>query len=457
MSKFENNLTEGPVLSKLVRFSVPFLISNIVQSLYNVADMLIVGNFCGPAAMSGVNIGGQVTFILTNLVIGLCSGGTILIAQYLGAGKKEDMEKTTATVFTVLVAAAAILTALMLFLKTPILRLIRTPEESFAEASSYLTVTVCGLIFIFAYNALSGIMRGMGDSKRPFVFVLVSCIANIGLDLLFVAGLSMGAFGAALATVISQAISMALCVAYMIRNKFVFDFKPSSFRVDKAKLSLIFQLGLPSAIQNTVSSISFTFITAMVNGYGVYASAAVGAIGKFNGFAIMPAVAMSASISTMAAQNIGADKWDRAIKSCRIGVLVSAVIGVAVFVVVQLFPVQILSIFGTEPEMIAAGTAYIRTFSLDYLVVPFVFCINGLFTGAGHTMFSLINSMLSSLVLRIPVSYIFGNVLGWGLSGIGMGAPAATFGSLLVIIGFLISGRWRVNVVKQRGEALPAK
>lgn len=449
MGSIGNDLSEGSVVKKLVLFSLPFLGANIIQSLYSVADMLIVGRFSGTASMSGVNIGSQVTFILTNLVFGLCTGGTVLIGQYMGAKRRKDMEETTATLMTILLIAAVLMTAVMSFFKDPILRLIQTPPESYDEARSYLAITLVGLLFIFGYNVFSAIMRGMGDSKRPFYFVTIACVTNIVLDVLFVGGFHMGAAGAAIATVISQAVSMIACIIVMIRSDFVFDFKPSSFRICREKLGKIFRLGTPSAIQNGVTSVSFMIITVLVNVIGgVSASAAVGVVGKFNGFAIMPAVAMSASISTMSAQSIGADKWDRAVHVTKLGTAVAFCISTIIFALAQIFPAQILALFNNDPEMIEYGIRYMRSFSFDYLIVPFVFCINGLFIGAGHTTFSLVNNMLSALILRIPASVLFGAVLGFGLFGVGLGAPVASLGSLLLILAFLISGKWRTNAAE---------
>lgn len=448
MSKFENNLSEGNVIKQLIMFSLPFLISNLIQSLYSVADMLIVGNFNGTASMSGVNIGSQVTFILTNIIVGLCTGGTILVAQYLGARNEKAMKDVISTLMTTLLVSAVIITVLMLFLKDPILRIMQTPKESFDESSRYLTITVLGIIFIFGYNVFSAIMRGMGDSKRPFYFVTIACVINIALDLILVAGFHMGARGAAIATVVSQALSMILCIFYMIKHDFVFDFKLSSFGFHKESLSKIFRLGLPSAIQNGVTSFSFLIITTMVNLIGgVSASAAVGVVGKFNGFAIMPAVAMASSISTMCAQNIGANRWDRAIKTCKIGTIVAFTISIIIFIVAQAFPREILLLFGNDPEMISNGIVYMRSFTFDYLFVPFVFCINGLFIGAGHTTFSLINNLLSALILRIPVCILCSTIFHLGLFGIGLGAPAASFGSLLMILWYLWTGKWRKNAI----------
>jgi putative MATE family efflux protein len=437
------------VLSKLVLFALPFLASNVIQSLYNVADMLIVGNFAGTASMSGVNIGGQVTFILTNTVIGLCMGATVLIGQYLGAGNLAALKRCTATIITLLVIMAVVITGGMLIFKGAVLRLIRTPEESYVESDRYLTVTVIGVIFIFAYNAFAGILRGMGNSKQPFYFVLAACITNIVLDLIFVALFHWDAFGAALATVISQALCVALCVIYMVRNNFQFDFKPRSFRLYGDQLILIIKIGLPTCIQNSVTSISFLFITAIVNIVGgVSASAAVGAFGKFNSFAFMPTQAISASVSAMSAQNFGAGRVDRAVQACRIGIVSSVIITWAFFALIMLFPEAVLRIFGDDPRMIREGVAYARSFAWDLLIIPFVFCINGFLIGGGHTFFTMVNSLLSSVILRVPVCYIFGVTLGWGLRGVGMGAPAASAGVLVVIIVYLFTGRWKHNAVR---------
>ena len=448
MSRFGRDLSEGNVTKQLISFSVPFLISNLVQSFYSVADMLIVGNFSGTASVSGVNIGSQITHVLTMLVLGFCNGGTILVSQYMGAKNAEGVKKAVTTLITALFAGGVIVTVLMLFLIDPSLKILQTPAESYGEAKDYLFVTVLGILFIFLYNAFSAILRGMGDSKRPFYFVLVACITNVVLDLVLVAGFGMGAKGAAIATIFSQAVSVILCIVYLRMRDFVFDFHPSSFKIHREYLSKILTIGAPSAIQSGVTSISFMFITALVNTLGgVNASAAVGIVGKFNGFAIMPASAMSASVSTMCAQNIGANKWDRAIKTCKVGTAIAFGISVTIFVVAQAFPVQILSMFDRNPEMISYGVEYMRSFAFDYILVPFVFCITGLFVGAGHTAFSMMTNMLSALLLRIPVSYIFSSVLGLGLFGVGLGAPFASAGSCILITAYLISGKWRVNKV----------
>lgn len=449
MAKFENDLSKGNVVKQLIIFALPFLLSNLIQTLYSVVDMIVVGQFAGTASMSGVNIGSQVTFLITNMVFGLSVGATVLIGQYLGAGDRQALKETIGTLLSTLVVLAVVITVVMVAVQEPLLRLIKTPAESFSEAKDYFFITMLGTIFIFGYNALSAIMRGMGDSKNPLVFVAIACVINIILDLWLVGGLKMGAAGAALATVISQAVSMILCIAYLMKNKFIFDFKPSSFAFHKERLKLLLKIGIPTSVQNVATSVSFLFLTTLVNSLGVIASAAVGAVGKLNGFAILPAVAMSSSISAMAAQNIGAGEIERAKKTMYTGMVIATSISVIVFAIFNIFPEQLLRIFGDDEEMIKQGAIYIHAFSFDYLIVPFVFCFNGLFIGSGHTTFSLINSCISSLLGRIPASYILGIMLELGLFGFGLGAPIASFISLIFGFGYFISGKWKkMTIIK---------
>ena len=449
MAKFENDLSKGNVVKQLIIFALPFLLSNLIQTLYSVVDMIVVGQFAGTASMSGVNIGSQVTLLITNMVLGLCVGATVLIGQYLGAGDRQALKETIGTLLSTLIVLAVVITIGMIAVEEPLLKLIKTPVESFSEAKAYFFTTALGTIFIFGYNALSAIMRGMGDSKNPLIFVAIACVVNIGLDIWFVCGFKWGAFGAALATVISQAISMILCVIYLVKNDFIFDFKPSSFKFHKERLMMLLKIGVPTSVQNVATSVSFLFLTTLVNSLGVIASAAVGAVGKLNGFAILPAVAMSSSISAMAAQNIGAGKIDRAKKTMATGMIIATSISVAVFALFNIFPSTFLRIFGNDEEMILQGTNYIHSFSFDYLIVPFVFCFNGLFIGAGHTTFSLINNCISAIFARIPASYVFGMVLDMGLFGVGIGAPVASLVSLIMGLIFFISGKWKkMTIIK---------
>ena len=360
----ERNLTEGNVVKLLIQFALPFMLSNLIQSLYNVADMLIVGYFSGTVAISGVNIGGQVTFILTNIIIGLTVGGTVIIGQYLGSGDRKSVKETIGTLLTFLIIVGIAITVIMLMVSDKILWLLQTPKESYQQARDYLDVTMLGTVFIFGYNAFSAILRGFGDSKRPLIFVSIACAINVVLDLLLVGVYGMEAKGAAIATVISQAISMILCIITLKRSDFIFDFKLRSFRFIQKHFITIIRIGIPISIQNVIVNFSFLVLTTIANSMGVNASAAVGIVGKYNGFAILPAIAVASSVSAMVAQNMGAGAIERAKKTFYTGFALSFSITFAVFILTQIFPKQILAVFDDDPNTISAGVEYIRTFSL---------------------------------------------------------------------------------------------
>lgn len=446
-SSIEKNLTEGNVAKQLIRFALPFMLSNLIQTLYNVADMLIVGNYNGSVGISGVNIGGQVTFIITNIVVGLSVGGTVVIAQFLGSGDRKSMNESIKTLITFLVVTAVIITVSMMLLSDVVLRLIQTPEEAYGQARSYLNITLTGTIFIFGYNAFSAILRGLGDSKRPLIFVSIACAINVFLDLLLVGLFGMGASGAAYATVISQAVSMIACIAYLKRSDFDFDFKLSSFRFYKDKFLMLLRVGIPISIQNVVTNFSFLVLTAIANGMGVSASAAIGIVGKYNGFAILPAIAVGSSVSAMVAQNMGAGMTDRAKKTFHVGFTLAFTVSLVVFTITRIFPEQILRLFGDDPDMIAAGVEYIQTFTFDYIIVPATFCLNGIITGSGHTIVSSVGGIMSSLGFRIPFAVLFGLVLDKGMWGLGLAAPLASLGTAIILAIYYISGKWEVSTV----------
>jgi putative MATE family efflux protein len=312
-----------------------------------------------------------------------------------------------------------------------------------------------GTIFIFGYNAFAAILRGLGDSKRPLIFVTIACLTNIFLDLLFVGVYGMEARGAAIATVISQAFSMILCIIYLKRSDFEFDFKLSSFKFYKERFAMLMKIGIPISIQNVIVNFSFLVLTTIANSMGVNASAAVGIVGKYNGFAILPAIAVGSSVSAMVAQNMGAGETERAKKTFYTGFTLAFSVTFVAFIFTQMFPEKILSLFDNNPETIAAGVEYIRTFSFDYLIVPATFCLNGLVTGSGHTVISSICGILSSIGFRVPIAILFGVVLQKGLWGLGLAAPVASFASGLILFIFFVSGKWKKNKVIKTAQTQP--
>jgi putative MATE family efflux protein len=381
------------------------------------------------------------------MIAGLCVGATVVIAQYVGSKKLDKIQATISTLLISLVAAAILITVVMLFLSTPILKLINTPAESFSEARKYLDITVVGIIFIFLYNALSAIMRGMGDSKTPMVFVTIACITNIILDYVLVGSFGMGASGAAIATVFSQALSMVLCIIHLKRRDFMFDFKLSSFKFDKEQFKLLIRIGLPLSVQNVINSISFMFLTSLVNTFGVMASSGVGIVNKFNSFAIMPALAVSSSVSTLSAQNMGANRPERVKKTLYTGIALAFAMTSTIFVAAQLFPEAIISVFDKTPEMIQIGAFYMRFSTFDYLIIPFVFCLNGLINGSGHSLITAINNICAALLFRIPLAYLLSTTLGLGLQGVALASPLSSLGAAIISIVYFLSGKWKKSSI----------
>lgn len=446
-NKIQKDFTQGSIGRHLIQFSLPFMLSNFIQACYGVADMLIVGRLCSTAALSGVNNGAQICNLLNMMISGLMVGGTILVGQYFGAKKEKDVSETIGTMFSVMMIIGAVLTVGMMLLSDVVIRVLKVPGEAVEYTKDYLNVCLMGTLFIFGYNAISAVQRGMGESKKPLYFVTIACILNIGLDLWLVGPLNMGPKGAALATIIAQGVSMLLAAVYLGTHNFVFDFKFKSFAIKRDKLRLLLKVGIPSSVQSTISNLSFLILTSIVNGFGVQASAAVGIVGRFNSFAILPAVAMSSSVSAIVAQNIGARRYGRAKKSLWYGVGMAMVLGVIVFSIAQIFSDQIMMMFMNEydEQVILYGRQYMRTFSFDYVLVPFAFCFNGLLNGAGYTKFTLVNNVFSAIIFRVPVA-LFLSKTAMQLAGVGLAAPAATLAGGVVALVFIISGKWMNSV-----------
>ena len=443
--KFRQDLTQGSVGKQLVKFAIPFLLSNLLQAFYSVADMIIVGRLCGTHGITGVNIGSQINILVTGAAFGLAVGGTVLIAQYGGAKKFEEQRKTIGTLFTAYMILSVVCTAVMLLLGTTLLDLLNTPEVAYVEAENYYNICMAGLVFMFAYNVISAILRGMGDSKRPLYFVLIATIVNIIFDIILVGPFKMGAAGAAYATVAAQALSVILSLVYLVKNHFFVGYQKSDFKIDKEKIKMLLKLGLPSSIQQVVVSFSFLTLTALVNSLpnADIASACQGIGGKVNSFAVLPALAMSNAVSSMAGQNIGAGEHTRAKKTMLTGMGIAFAISIVVFAIVELFPQPIISLFDTNPEVIATGSEYMRFIALDYLFVPFLFCMNGLAIGAGYTNFALFNACFSSILVRVPFAYLVVEFTELGFNGIGLATGLASLASIVVGIIFVSSGKWK--------------
>ena len=442
MATHVKRLTEGGITSTLVRFAFPFLGATFLQALYGTADMLIIGWFCNSEAIAAVSTATQIAQIALSLVSGLTMGGTILIAQYVGAKRDDEAVDTIGNMFSLFGIASLIMTAAMFLLADPILRLMQVPEDAFRYALDYVLIASGGTIFVVFYNAISAMLRGLGDSKHPLVFVAVACTCNIILDFVLV-GLGMGPGGAALATIISQGLSLVLAVIYLKRNEFIFDFKFKSLRLNRRRITQLIKLGLPVSLQDTTIHISFMIISAIVNSMGVVAAAAVGVCGRFNGFSMLPPGAFSGALSAIAAQNIGAGQFDRAKKTLRQAMLISLVCSVVFFVWAQVAPETIMQLFQFDPEVTAAGAEYLRFFSIDFLLVAVFFCFNGFFNGCGCTRYTMLAGMLTTLVLRVPLALLFSSLMPDGLYGLGLSTPLATGLGIIPHIIMLRTSIWK--------------
>lgn len=443
----QRSLTQGGLRGTLLRFALPFLAASLLQFLYGAADLIIVGRFSDAAGISAVSTGSEVMTTVTNLIMGLATGGTVLIGQYAGARREEDLRRTIGTMFTLFPLIAVALAVVFALLTPAIVTLMRVPAQAVSQARSYLFLCACGIVFITGYNMVSAILRGMGDSRRPMYFVAVACVCNIVGDLVLVGGLGLGATGAAIATVGAQALSLLLSIGVLRRRDFPFDFKPASFVLQRDKARHILRLGTPAALQNVLVSLSFLIITAIVNAMGLAQSAAVGATEKVIVFCMMAPSSFMAALSALTAQNMGAGLPERARKSLWYSIFFSLLCGAAFFLLIQCFPGEIISLFTPDPEVIRHGSLYVRSYGIDCLLVAFVFCFNGFFSGCGRTRFTMVNSLAATFLVRVPAVLLLSRLPGVTLFHIGLAAPAASCFQILLEVLYYRSRRWDCSLL----------
>lgn len=449
MADFNKDLTKGSVTKQLIKFATPFLLSNLLQALYSVADMMIVGNFRGEVGITGVSIGSQVNILVTGAAMGLSVGGTVMIAQYGGQKMFKEQRRTICTMTSIYVILAVVLTTAMLLLCHPLLQLLNTPANAYQETADYYNICMGGMIFMFLYNAISGVLRGMGDSKRPLYFVLIAAIANVVLDLILVGKYQMGSAGAAWATISSQALSVIISLGYLIKKKFFAEYKLEDLKIKKEQLIPMFKIGIPSSIQSLVVSLSFLTLTALINSLpnADIASACQGIGGKINSFAILPGLAISSAISSMAGQNIGAGEYKRAKKTMYIGMIMAFSVSVIVFIVVNLFPQFLIRLFGDNPEVIETGARYLQLISFDYLFASIMFCYNGLAIASGNTYIALLNAVVNGICVRVPLAYFLVKAMDMGFDGVAYAMGFASVGGIIIGAIFVASGKWKKRAV----------
>lgn len=439
----ELSLREGDVKTTLLRFTLPFLAATLLQFLYGAADLVIVGKFADSAGVVAVSTGSQIMQMFTGFAMGLASGGTVIIGQYFGADRSGDVKETIGTMFTFFTAFAVVMTAGITLFVGPITSIMQVPAEAVRPAEEYIFICGCGTIFITGYNMVSGILRGMGDSRRPMIFVAIACAVNVAGDLLLVAVFRMGAAGAAIATVAAQGLSLLLSVVVLQRETFPFDFKRKSFRIRKEKLRSLLRIGTPVAVQNTLVGFSFLIITAIVNHIGLVEAAAVGTAGRIGDFGLLGPIAFCSAVSAMTAQNIGAGREDRAKETLKYGILFSMAFGLVMLLLLQFFPRGAMAIINKDEAVIEAGALYLRSFSFDCLFTSFVFSLNGFFSGCGRTGFTMANSLAATFAVRMPAVLLISMIPGSTLFHIGLATPMASLLQIGVQLIYYRMGRWR--------------
>ena len=419
----KTNLTDGSIVKTLFLFAIPFLIANILQSLYGAVDLFVVGKYCSSESVAAVSTGTQVTQIITSLVSGLTLGSTILIGKYMGQKNLVRVRQTIGTTLSVFALTAVLLTVGMNAFRYPLLNLLQTPKESFDLTAQYVTICSLGNIFICGYNAISALLRGYGDSTRPMIFVGIACFLNIVLDIVFVKYGHMGVSGTALATVLSQAFSMILSIIYLKKSHFLFDFKPSSFRITGTVAKELAFVGIPISFQEMMVRISFLYLMTVMNKCGVFAASVVGISSKYDVFAMLSATSMANALAAITAQNIGAGKPERARKSLWYGMSFALFVSFLFWIWAQFNPASMIRVFSSDENIIAVGIPFFRSCSYDYILVAIVFCLNGYLNGRQKTVWTMISCSAGALLLRIPMVYFFGKYFSSDLGMLGKIAP----------------------------------
>lgn len=426
------DFTQGSILGPLMKFTVPVMAALILQALYGAVDLLVVGQFASAGAVSAVATGSQLMHTLTLLITGLAMGITVMIGQQIGQKKPREAGRTVGTGILLFAIVSIIIMVVMMFATPFFVRLLHAPAEAFDDTTAYVMICSGGILFITAYNILGSIFRGIGDSKTPFIAVLIACIGNVALDLVFVAVFHLGAAGAALATVLAQAFSVALSLALIKRRGLPFPFSKSYLRLDRPLALRILRLGFPCALQDVLVSISFLAIMAIVNALGVIPSAGVGVAEKLCGFIMLVPSAYMQSISAYVAQNMGAGQPNRAKKGMLYGMATSFAFGLLLGYLSFFHGALLARIFSQDPQIIAAAAQYLKGYGIDTLLTSFLFCFMGYFNGCGKTPFVMIEGIIGAFGIRIPVSYFFSKAAPVSLFHVSLATPSSSVIQILL-------------------------
>ena len=430
----ERDLTTGSIGRNILKFSLPYFLSYFLQTLYGMADLFIIGQFNGVASTTAVSIGSQVMHMITVMIVGIAMGTTVMIGKSVGAKQKKETSKIIGNTVSLFVCLSVVLTVVLLFFVHPIVRIMSTPQQAVEGTTAYLTICFAGIPLITAYNIISSIFRGLGDSKSPMYFIAVACGVNIVLDYVFIGGLHFGASGAALGTTLAQTISVivALIALIAIRKKDTgISLKRSDLKPEGKTLKNILGIGIPISLQDGFIQISFIVITIIVNQRGLNDAAAVGIVEKIISFVFLVPSSMLSAVSAIAAQNIGAGKDERATKTLKYAIMISMSFGLCVAVLMQFISNFVVGIFTVDTMVIHMGSQYIRSYIWDCMIAGIHFSFSGYFCAYGKSGISFLHNVLSIVLIRIPGAYFASKWFADTLYPMGCAAPA---GSLLSVI-----------------------
>lgn len=442
------DFTKGNITKQLAVFAFPLFLSNLLQVVYNMVDMIVVGKVLGQNGLSAVAVGGDITAFMTFIAIGFSNAGQVIISRYIGAGRRDKIGKFVSTMFSFLMSCAVVISIFCIFFRSELLKLMNAPEEAFSEALNYSTVCIIGLVFIYGYNIVSAILRGMGDSKRPLVFVGVAAVINVVLDIVFVAFLRMGAGGAALATVISQAVSFICCTLFLVKHKAEYELnvKVTDFiKPDFAMLKELLGLGIPIAIKLASVQFSKLFVNSYINGYGVAVSAFAGIANKISSISNLISSSLNTAGSSMAGQNIAAGKFDRVKLIIRDLFIITLTIATIMTAAMCFFPEEIFSFFTDDNSdaVLAIAPAYVPIAAILFYASACRAGMNALINGSGNVKVNFATAIMDGIVLRIGLSLLFGIALNMGYMGFFLGDALAGFTPFVIGCIFYISGRWK--------------
>ena len=434
----EQNLLSGSVPKKLAAFAFPLLLANILQSFYNVVDMLVVGQIVGDTGLAAINNASKLCYIINSICIGMTMGGAVLIAQYKGANDKKGQAETFQTLAILSFVSALLVTVIGLTFYQPLFRVLNVPADAYQDACDYMKIICWGTIFVFGYNAVCSVLKGLGDSKSPLYFVGIATIINIVLDILLVGPFEMGTAGAAYATITAQGISFVISIFYLRKHKVFFSADVhKKFTLQMDKLVSILKVGLPTAIQMVVVNTAYLLVTGMLNQFGTSVSAASGVGLQINTFAGMPCWAIGQAVTAMVGQCMGAGEIKRARKVVKIGLLLNISVTLVVVIGVQFFAEQLILLFGsTRAEVINDGVYYLRVCcGVNSLIYAAMYTLDSFAIGVGSANIAMLNALLDAVIVRLPVSWLLAFTLSMGFPGIYYGQALSPI--LPAIVGFL--------------------